>query len=164
MSVNVAAAPSDTQSNTATSVLGQKLVFGSEEAIHTSAFYRGLSYDDTIFGVFIVPKPDISLEQAEAALDRALAEFMEEGVDPEQFARIKQKLKANRIYAEDSTSRLARRYGAALTSGLTIEDVRDWPDILQAVTEEDVMAAAKRLFDRKRAVTGWMKRPEEVTQ
>ncbi len=150
--------------NTATSVLGKKLVFGSEEAIYASAFYQGLSHDDSNFGVFIVPKPDVSLEDAETALDRALAEFLEEGIDAEQFARIKQQIKASRIYAEDSTSSLARRYGAALTSGLTVEDVQAWPDILQAVTEEDVLAAAARLFDRKRAVTGWMKRPEEVTQ
>jgi zinc protease len=37
--------------------------------------------------------------------------------------------------------------------------------VLQAVTEEDVLAAAARVFDRKRSVTGWLMQPKaEVTQ
>jgi len=74
--------------------------------------------------------------------------------------------RASDIYARDNIQGLARRYGEALALGLSIEDVQDWPAILQQVTPEDVMAAARRLFDRDRAVTGWLMReePQEVTQ
>jgi zinc protease len=65
-------------------------------------------------------------------------------------------LRAAEIYAEDDVASLARRYGAALTSGLTVEDVQAWPAILAAVTEEDILAAAARLFDRRNAVTGFV--------
>ena len=114
----------------------------------------------------IVPVPGLSLDEAEAALDQAIAEFMREGVDPDQLDRIKLQLRASRIYAEDSVQGLARRYGAALTSGLTLQDIEEWPDILQAVTEADIMAAAERIFDRNKAVTGWLQKPQEteVTQ
>ena len=150
----------------ATSVLGRKLQFEEQTAIYTAAFYQGLSYDDATFGMVIVPVPGVSLTEAEAAMDRAVAEFMEEGIDPEQFARIKMQLRASQIYADDSVQSIARKYGASLTSGLTLEDIEAWPDILQAVTEEDVMAAAREVFDRKRAVTGWIQKPStpEVTQ
>jgi len=80
---------------------------------------------------------------------------MEEGVDSEQFERIKMQLRASRIYAEDNIESLARRYGSALTSGLTVEDIQAWPDILQSVTEADVMDAARSIFNRDNAVTGW---------
>lgn len=152
--------------NGATSVLGRKLQFDAQKAIYTSAFYQGLSLDDGAFGLFIVPVPGMSLTEAEAALDGAVAEFLEEGIDPDQFARIKMQMRASEIYARDSVQHLARRYGAALTSGLTLEDVEAWPDILQAVTEDQVMAAARRVFDRRRAVTGWIRKPQtaEVTQ
>ena len=54
---------------------------------------------------------------------------------------------------------------AGLTSGLTIADIEAWPDILQAVTEEDIIAAAKRVCDRRKAVTGFVRtETEEVTQ
>lgn len=152
--------------NSATSVLGRKLTFETQQAIYASAFYSGLSRDDTTFGVFIVPVPGTSLPDAERALDQALAEFMTEGVDPEQFARIKMQIRASQIYAQDSVQSLARRYGAGLSVGLELEDIRDWPDILQSITEQEVLDAAARVFDRKRAVTGYLQRPQsaEVTQ
>ena len=150
----------------ATSVLGRKLQFESEQALYTTAFYGGTSLDDTTFGLVMVPTPDVSLEDGEAALDRAIAEFIDEGVDSAQFARIKIQLRASRIYGEDNIESLARRYGAALTSGLTIADIEAWPDILQAVGEQDVMDAAKMIFDPNKAVTGWIMPPmkTEATQ
>ena len=39
---------------------------------------------------------------------------------------------------------LATAMASALTSGLTIEDVQAWPDILQAVTGDEIIAAAQR--------------------
>jgi zinc protease len=139
----------------ATSVLGKKLQFDTQLAIFTSASYGGVSLDDTTFGLVIAPTPEFSLQEAEAALDGAIAEFLEEGVDSEQFARIKMQLRASRIYAEDNIEALAQRYGAALTSGLTVADVQAWPDILQSVTADDVMDAARTIFNRDNAVTGW---------
>ncbi|MEM6636949.1 MAG: pitrilysin family protein [Pseudomonadota bacterium] len=152
----------------ATSYLGQKLEFESQRSVYTLAFYGGTSLDDTSFGFVIVPVEGRTLEQAEDDLDETIALFLEEGIDPDQFERIKMQLRASEIYDTDSTSRLARRYGAALTSGLTVEDVQSWPEVLQEVTTEDVMAAARMVFDRNKAVTGYLMRdetsPEEATQ
>ena len=142
--------------NGATSVLGQKLQFETEQAIYTSAYYDGTSLDNATFGLVIVPTPEFTLEQAEAALDAAVAEFLTEGVDPEQFARLKMQLRASRIYAEDNIESLARRYGTGLTSGLTVADIEAWPELLQAVTAEEVMDVAQRIFDKRKAVTGWL--------
>ncbi len=55
---------------------------------------------------------------------------------------------------------LADRYGRALTSGLTVEDVQAWPDILQDVTPEEIVAAAREVLDRDRAVTGFLTAPD----
>lgn len=142
--------------NGATSVLGKKLQFETQTAIYVSAYYSGVSLDDTTFGLVIVPHPGVTMADAEKALDDTIAEFIENGVDKEQFARIKMQLRASRIYAEDNIEALARRYGSALTTGLTIEDIEAWPDLLQSVTEEDVIVAAREIFDRSQAVTGWI--------
>jgi len=150
----------------ATSYLGRRLQFDEQVAIYTAAFYNGRSYDDTTFGVVVVPVPGVDLDRAEAALDAALTGFIAEGVDPEHLDRVKSQIAASLIYAEDDLQGLARNYGAALTSGLTLADIEAWPDILAAVTAEDVLAAAERVFDRKTAVTGWLTpaEPTEVTQ
>jgi zinc protease len=146
--------------NQATSVLGRKLVFGTGEAIYASAFYDGMAIDDTEFTLAAMPAADVTLPEVEAALDKALAEFLAEGVDPAQFARIKTQIRAGEIYGRDNTEALARRYGEALASGFSVADVQGWPEALMAVTEDDVMAAASEVFDRRRAVTGVLKRPE----
>ncbi len=147
-----------------TSVLNDKLQFQENIAVYTNAGYRGMSLDDTTFSVFIVPTPGVSLTEAEAALDRVIAEFLEEGVDEAALERIKMQLRAAQIYARDDVGSVANRYGAAMTQGLTVADVQAWPDILQAVTAEDVMAAAERLFNDRNSVTGWMAADLEAAQ
>lgn len=146
-----------------TSFLAEELQFDSQIATYAASFYRPVSLDDTTFNLIVVPQPDVSLQEAEDAMDAALAKFLETGVDPEHLERIKFQIRADQIYARDDVDRIGNRYGQALTSGLTVEDIQAWPDILQAVTEDDIMQAARDVFDRRASVTGWLMR-EEVTQ
>ncbi|WP_300060171.1 pitrilysin family protein [uncultured Roseobacter sp.] len=146
-----------------TSYLSDALQFDTQIATYSAAFYRGVSLDDTTFNLVVVPRPGVSLQEAEDALDAAVTQFMVDGVDPEQLDRIKLQIRASQIYARDDVDRIANRYGQALASGLSVEDVRAWPDILEAVTAEDIMQAARDVFDRRASVTGWLMR-EEVTQ
>lgn len=139
-----------------TSVLKRKLQFEQQVAVYSGAFHDATSLDTSSFGLIVVPDEGVSLSEAEAALDKALEEFMEEGVDQEQLDRIKLQLRASRIYESDDVEQVANRYGRALTQGLTVADVQAWPEVLQAVTAEDIMAAAERLFDPNRSVTGWL--------
>ena len=153
----------------ATSELAKRLQFGTKEALYVSAFYRGTSLDSTTFGVLVVPAPGVELDEAEAAMDRELAAFLDDGVNPDQLARIQMQIRASSIYEEDSVSSLARRYGVGLTSGLSVEDIQAWPDILQSITPEEIVAAGRAIFDRRNAVTGWLVPDEtadavEVTQ
>lgn len=152
--------------NGTTSVLGHALTFDTATALYTGASYDGLAMDDTTFSLIVVPVEGVTLDAAEAALDATLAEFLETGVDPVQFERIKTQIRASEIYARDNVQGLAQRYGEALASGLGVADVLGWPDALMAVTEADVLAAAGELFDRRRAVTGFLMKaaPEEATQ
>ena len=146
-----------------TSFLTEELQFNQEVALFSGSFYRPVSLDDTTFNIIVAPRPNVTLQEAEDAMDAALAKFMETGVDPEQLERIKFQIRADQIFARDDVDRIANRYGQALTSGLTVEDVQAWPEVLQAVTEEDIMAAARGIFDKRASVTGWLMR-EEVTQ
>ena len=139
------------------SVLQRKLQFETQEALYASASYSGVSLDKTSFGIYIVPAADVTLLDAEAALDRAISEFLEEGVDEAQLARLKTQYRAAGIYAQDNVNGLANAYGRALTSGLTLEDIHAWPDILQSITSDEIIAAATQVFDLNSSVTGWIR-------
>ncbi|WP_375174310.1 M16 family metallopeptidase [Pseudooceanicola sp.] len=147
-----------------TGYLTEKLVFEDKTALYTSAYYRGQSLDDTTFGLYIVPAEGVSLPDAEAALDATLARFLEDGVDAEKLDRIKMQIRASQVYERDNVERLARRYGSALTQGLTIEDIQAWPDLLQQVTEEDILDAARSVLNRRNAVTGYLMAADPAPQ
>ena len=147
-----------------TSFLNERLQFDQNVAVYTGAFYGGVALDDTTFDIIVVPAEGTDLAGAETAMDAAIAAFMERGVDMEQLDRIKMQLRASQIYARDNVDGIGNRYGRALTSGLTIQDVQDWPDILQAVTADQIMQAAAEVFRDEGSVTGWLTRPEEVSQ
>lgn len=146
-----------------TSILSEKLQHDSKTAIFSAAYYRGGSLDDTTFDLIVVPAPGVTLQQAEDAMDEVLLDLLENGIDDERLDRVKMQVRASQIYALDNTEGLANRYGRALTQGLTIQDVQDWPNILQDVTAKDVLSVARMVFDRKQSVTGWLMN-EEVGQ
>ena len=94
-------------------------------------------------------------------IDAALADFLaSDGPTEEELARIKMGYRSAEVYRQDSQMALAREYGSALAADYTLEQIQEWPERLQAVTAQDVMAAAQAVFDRRRAVTGWLRAPE----
>ncbi|MFQ3183039.1 MAG: zinc protease [Alteromonas macleodii] len=147
-----------------TSALGIALQFETNTAVYAGAYYDGLNLDDGTFSFTVVPSEGVGLQEAEDAMDAAITSFLEAGIDPERMKALRTQLKAGEIYARDNVGGLARRYGAALTSGLTVQDVQAWPDILQGVTAEDVLAVAERVLDRNQSVTGWVIPSREVFQ
>jgi zinc protease len=150
--------------NPTTSVLVRALQFDTQTAVYTSAFYSGTAMDSDTFGFVVMPVPGVTLEAAEGALDKVVETFMTDGVNAEDLARIKAQVRAEDIYNRDDTEGLARQYGQALTVGLSIEDIQAWPGLLQAVTAEDIMAAAAKVLNRDQAVTGWLTGAEEATE
>ncbi|MCX8509591.1 MAG: insulinase family protein, partial [Rhodobacteraceae bacterium] len=141
--------------NPQTSLLSRALVFDQKIAISAGTSYDGTSLDPTSFTLYVTPAPGVKLADAEAAMDKVIAELLAKGIDKTQFTRLKTQLRAEMIYRKDDVASLAEDYGSALTASLTVKDVEAWPDVLQAVTEEDVMKAARAVFNRHNAVTGW---------
>ena len=141
--------------NMQTSVLGRELALPGK-ALWVGAGYDGLAVDPTTFYLSMVPADDLSPEEAEAQFDAVLANFLETGPVAEDLERVKTGIRAAQIYAQDSAHGRAYEYGQGLATGLTVEDVNAWPEILDAVTAEDVMAAARKVLDSKATVTGWL--------
>ena len=145
--------------NPTTSVFARELQFKRKVSTWSAAFFDGTSVDPQTFGVYVMPVPGVSLADAEAAMDEVIAQFLKDGVDPAELARIKTQVRAASIYARDNAQGLAQVYGQALATGLGVKDVQEWPDILQSITEDEIMAAATEVFDRRHAVTGWLRAP-----
>lgn len=138
-----------------TSLLFKSLVMEQKIAVAAGAHYLGTALDDTRFYVFAVPAPGVPLERLDAAIDAVIAHVAAGGLNEADFRRAKTRLVADAVYAQDNQATLARWYGAALATGLGVEDVAQWPERIEAVTLEDVRKAALWL-DKKRSVTGFL--------
>jgi zinc protease len=138
------------------SYLYRALVIDRPLAVSASAGYQGTSLDPTQFTISAAPKPGVDFAQVEQAIDQVIADIAENPARAEDLERVKTQLIAGAIYAQDNQATLARWYGGALTTGLSIEDIRSWPDRIRAVTAEQISAAAQKWLDKKRSVTGYL--------
>jgi len=138
------------------SYLYRALVVDRPLAVDASAAYQGTSLDESQFSIAASPKPGVEFAQVEQVIDDVIAKIAETPAASEDLERVKTQLIAEAIYAQDNQATMARWYGGALTAGLSIEDIRSWPDRIRAVTAEQVRLAAKQWIDKKRSVTGYL--------
>src|SRR3954447_24567025 len=125
-----------------TSYLYRQLVLERGIAVNAGAWYMGSAIEDTRFSVHAVPAQGVSLDTLEQAVDEVLRLASEQALDADAVERAKTRLIAETIYSSDSQSSLARIYGSALAIGETIEDVRRWPTLIDAVGHADLARAA----------------------
>ncbi|MBR0794613.1 insulinase family protein [Bradyrhizobium jicamae] len=140
----------------ANSYLYRSLVIDQGLAISAGAGYQGTALDPSQFSISVTPKPGVEFAQIEDAIDKVIADLAQNTAKAEDLERVKTQLIAEAIYAQDNQATLARWYGGALTTGLSIDDIRSWPDRIRAVTAEQVRDAAAKWLDKKRSVTGYL--------
>jgi zinc protease len=140
------------------------LVLDKGIAVNASAGYQGSALDYSRLNVSGSPKPGTTLAQIEEAIDAVIAEISDKGVTADELDRSKNRLIADAVYAQDSQSTLARWYGAALTTGGTVEQVQSWSERIRAVDAAAVQAAAKQWLDKRRSVTGYLIKDTRPTE
>jgi zinc protease len=138
------------------SYLYRALVVDRPLAVSADAGYQGTALDPTQFMISVSPKPGVEFAQVEQVIDSVISDVGQNPVRAEDLERVKTQLIAEAIYAQDNQATLARWYGGALTTGLSIDDLRSWPDRIRAVTAEQVRDVAQKWLDKKRSVTGYL--------
>ncbi len=138
----------------ATSRLHRALVVDGAIAVSANSWYDPGAIDLTTFGMAASPRIGIEIAKVEQAIDKVIAELLEKGVTADEVAAAKRRLVDGAILARDSFNGGARALGAALAMGRTIDDVESWPDRVAQVTPEQVLAAAKHVFQEHQSVTG----------
>jgi zinc protease len=138
-----------------TAALYRVLVEEKKLATDAGASYDGYARDAGEFSVYAVPKPGVSLETLEKAVDQVMQGFSQGPAKASDLARAKTQLIASVTYRRDSQFAMASAYGQALMIGLTADDVNEWPSRIRAVDASDVRKAAQRLF-RRNAVSAYL--------
>lgn len=138
----------------ATGRLYKEIVVNQKIATEVGGWYSGSGYDSGRLGVYGVPAEGSTIAEVEAAIDAVLADVRENGITQKELDRARNAYIADHIYGADSQSTLARRYGWAMVTGRSVEDVESWPTRLERVTLEDIKRVAQKYLDIKQSVTG----------
>ena len=138
-----------------TAALYRILVDQKKLASDAGASYDGYARDAAEFSVYAVPRPGVSLETLEKAVDQVLQDFTVTQPAATDLNRAKTQLVASVTYRRDSQYSMATAYGTALMIGLTVDDVNEWPARIRAVNGAGVQKAAQSL-NRRNAVTAYL--------
>ena len=138
-----------------TSTLYRVLVEQKKLASEAGANYDGFTRDAAEFSVYAVPRPGVSLETLEKAVDQVIQGFTAAPANAVDLTRAKTQLVASVTYRRDSQYAMATAYGTALMIGLTVDDVNEWPSRIKAVDGNGVRRAAQGL-NKRDAVTAYL--------
>ena len=136
----------------ATSVLYQALVEKQQLASSISAYAIVTRRGPGSLVVDAVPSEGVSLEVLEEAIAAALANMAQTAPSGADLARVKTRLSAEALYAQDGLEPLARIMGQLFVLGLDETYFHRWQDAVNAVTAQDVQLAARAVLARPAAV------------
>ncbi len=137
----------------------QELVVKTGIASSAGAVYSGMALDDTSFSIYGAPRGEAGIEQVEEAIDAEIRKIIKDGVTDSELEKAKNRYIRSMIFARDSQSGMANIFGAALTTGETVEEVETWPDRIKAVTADQVKAVAAKYLNPDRSVAGYLLPP-----
>ena len=140
-----------------TSRLYRSLIVEEGIAAGTGAYYDDTALNDGRFALYGTPRGTADLATVESAIDAEIARIVKDGITEDELERAKNRVRKNLIYLRDSQTAMARRFGAALSTGQTIAEVEDWPKRIEAVTVADVDRVARKYLKPERSVTGYLK-------
>ena len=98
----------------------------------------------------------VSAEDLDEAIKGVIEDLREQGITQAELDRARASYLAEFVYTQDSQSRMARHYGWRLATGMTIEEVEEWPERLKHVTVDDVRNVARKYLVDKNSVTGYL--------
>ncbi len=141
-----------------TSDLYRRLVL-DEQSVETLSAESGASRDPGLFDLIAVVKDEAKLGQVETAIEETIARLQATPPDPRRLAEIKSRQRYTFLMNLDTPGRVARALARtlALTGGAApggLEALETQFATLDAVTPEDVQAAARRFLTPGRRTVG----------
>ncbi|WP_366657089.1 pitrilysin family protein [Fodinicurvata sp. EGI_FJ10296] len=140
-----------------TSRLYRSLVVEQEIAVAAGTSYRPAGVDQGPLVAYMTPRGDTGMAALEEAFEAEIERLLTEGLTEEEVATAKDRLTISSTFARDSLMAPVYAFGQALATGGTIDDVERWPSRIDAISADDVMAAAEAVFGANgRHVTGYL--------
>ena len=128
-----------------TSALYRELVDIRKIAVGVSASYSFNAAANSVFTVSAIPAPEVSQLSLKMALREARAQALQ-NLTPEKLNKVKKKMVADLVFANDNPEDAAYWLGYMLINGFSLEEAQNYADNIKTVTADGVLRAAKEVF------------------
>ena len=119
---------------------------GDELAISVTTGYDAFERLEGLFTLSGTPKPGITLEKLQNAIEAQIDRLKVEKVSKDELARVKAQVVSSRIYQQDSMFGMAMEIGLLEAADIGWRAIDDYLDRIQAVNAEDIQRVVKRYF------------------
>ncbi len=126
--------------------LYRRLVVTDTLATAASCGFDPIAVGPAHWSITVTPRPGVDTQTIEKTVTEEIERLRQDGVTEDEVKDAAQALQVEAIYARDAVTGPAMMVGRALVSGLDTATIEAWPQRMQHVTREAVMAQANRLF------------------
>ena len=148
--------------------LYKSLVVEQKKATSVQFGYNSTALDYGSISIGGIPADGVSPEELGKLLDDEIKKVIETGVTETEVKEAIQRLRDEAVFARDSVAGPAMIFGAAITTGSSVQDIENWPADIAKVTVERVNNAARTYLDENKPwvrppVTGYLLPEEKPT-
>ncbi|WP_246248926.1 M16 family metallopeptidase [Chelativorans alearense] len=140
--------------------LYRELVVNKRIASGVFAYLNTRMRDYSLLNVEATPLTADKLDEVERAVTAEMEKIAADGVSEDELRTTKKVLASALIFADQSQISRALEFGQTLAIGGTVDDVARARERIEAVTADEIRDAAKKYFDPRRSVAGYLL-PEE---
>lgn len=135
------------------SVLYKELVTNAGLLTSVSASFDYFYNSNSIFSIAVQPSNDKSLIEVDVAV-RLTATQAVKDLSAEKLEKLKKRLLAGLVFSNDNPEDAAYWLGSMLAYGFSLEEAQSFAENIQAVTLDDMFAAAKEVLLKSPSIEG----------
>jgi zinc protease len=129
-----------------TSKLYRALVVDQKVAAGVNASYDAGAISHGTFTISLSPNPGVTPAQAETALEGELEKLLKDGISDDDVTRAKDRMIAKLVFAKDAPLSAGQAVGGMMVVGIPLAEIEAMPDRIEAVTPDQVRAAARKVI------------------
>ena len=145
-------------SGDSSTLLYQEFVVKRKQAVEISFSYDGNNRGQGSLWVYAIPAANVSLNDLEKSINEYLQNIVKNGLPSSEIASAKTRMIDSALYARDSVAGPAMVIGQGLASGLTLDQIENFPVEIVKINETDLNKVIATYFDvaTPHWITGYM--------
>lgn len=134
--------------------LYKALVYQQQLALDAGGYYEDLTTDPNLFYFYGTPRPGVTLESVEVALNAEIKRLQTDKVADAELTKVKNQIEASLVFGSDSNFARAMQIGRAETVGAGYDYLTAYIGNIKKVTVDDIQRVAQKYLIEDQKTVG----------